>query len=294
MQSILFDGRKQLTPHQLLRWGKNQLSKCCGPQEAQWLLEWALGGTPLLSAPDRVGARAQEKYRSAIQQRRRGFPLQHITGEMSFRYLNLHAGPGVFVVRPETELLVQCAQEQISSLRLEKGDQPLRGADLCTGSAAIALALATEERSITLDCVELSKTALKYAYRNLEKYRGEIKPGSSVTLVQDDATKALKDGDGTYDFVVSNPPYVPGTPTQVEALFDPEMALYGGGEDGMVLPRGIIVRAFDLLKEGGAFVMEHDDTQAQKVATFARQTGFSTVESKEDLAGVERFLVAKK
>lgn len=285
---------KQIPTEQLLRWGQNQLSGRGGPQEAKWLLEWALEATSLLTAPRVVGRRAEEKYRSAVHQRRNGFPLQHITGRMSFRKLDLLAGPGVFVVRPETELLVEYALDKVASLKSKAGTKPLRVADLCTGSGAIALSLASEESDLEIDAVELSLPALKYAYKNHQRYRDQFNEGSSVRFIQDDATKALPNNDEAYDLVVSNPPYVPGMPTQWEALFDPEMALYGGGEDGMVIPRGIVVRAFSLLRSGGVLLLEHDDTQAQKLTSFALQTGFSAASSLEDLTGTERFLVAVK
>lgn len=258
---------------QLLAWGQRQLS---APHEARLLLEWATETDSLLALSE-VGYRAAERYRSGVAQRRRGFPLQHITGVMHFRSLKLDAGPGVFCVRPETEMLVEYALELPDVSRV---------VDLCAGSGAVGLALEVESGS-QVDAVELSEPARKYALRNLERYQARLRlfAGDALGL-------ALP---GTYDLVISNPPYVPGEPRLGgDVLFDPEMALYGGGEDGMVLPRGIITRARELLRPGGHLLMEHDETQADALARFALGAGFEEISVLPDLTGRPRFLRARQ
>lgn len=188
------------------------------------------------AARSQQGARAAERYRCAIASRRTSIPLQHITGRMYFRMLTLRAEPGVFVVRPETEMV---AQHAIDAARTCSADEPVV-VDLCTGSGAIALAVATEVPASRVLAVEIDEAACQLAARNI----ADIEP-VRVHLVRADALSALVEYEGRADVVVSNPPYVPGSahPTQREAQLDPPRALYGGGEDGLVIPRGIMTRA---------------------------------------------------
>lgn len=274
---------------ELLAWARGRLSGCEGSnpsQEARFLLEWALGVDSLWVAPDRVGARAAERFRTGVARRRHRTPLQHIVGRMWFRGLTLTARPGVFVVRPETESVAGAA---IEAARAVRGHAPLV-VDLCTGSGAIALAVATEVPGARVVAVELASEALSLARDNI----AALAPGA-VELVAGDATAALADMNGTVDVVVSNPPYVPSAemPTQEEALADPETALYGGGEDGMVVPRGIVNRAAALLRPGGVVVVEHAESQSAQMRSVAAAAGLVGAETLEDLAGRERMLRAR-
>lgn len=283
--------------HRLLAWGQARLAHAGkGGHEARLLLEWALGVDSLLRAPTEVGQRAAERYRSAIAQRCRSFPLQHITGQMHFRGLTLQAGPGVFAVRPETELLVELALDELSRARpRESSGGVLALADLCAGSGAIGLALAVEAPGIAVTAVELSGVAVAYARRNLERYRESLAPGSAYELIEADATRALAGSEGSFALVVTNPPYVPGQPSLVgDVLFDPEMALYGGGEDGLIIPRGVARRALELLCPGGILLMEHAESQDRALADFALESGFTEVRTLPDLTGRPRFLRARK
>lgn len=254
--------------------------------EAPILLAWAAGVRDVWHVPARVGARTRERFRSALAQRSHRMPLQHVIGRMWFRGLVLEAGPGVFCVRPETEAV---AGEALAAARACASARP-RVADLCAGSAAIALSVATEASASRVWAVELSPVAAAYARRNIAR----IAPGN-VRLVVGDATRALAGLEGTFDVVVSNPPYVPAAtpPTQPEALRDPPMALFGGGEDGMVIPRGIITRARALLAPTGTLVMEHAERQGPATRRIAREAGFVEVRTKPDLAGRPRMLVAR-
>lgn len=273
----------------LLNWGVEQLRLAgAAPQEAQWLLEWSMGVDSLLRAEPQVGIRAAERYRSAVAQRRRGTPLQHVTGQMAFRHLNLKAGPGVFVVRPETERLVDFALEE-----LEPG--PARVADLCSGSGAIGLALATERPDTSVFAVEIDPQALRYLKANCARIE-PLLARSTVSVRQEDAVSCLAGQDGTFDLVLSNPPYVGAAdaPTQQEAMFDPALALYGGGEDGLVTPRGVVTRAFDLLGEGGTLLMEHGERQGRPLRDHAESVGFVECSTRLDLAGRPRYLHARK
>lgn len=283
--------RRPPSQRELLAWGQQQLKReGRGPHEARTLLQWALQTDSLLQAPDPVGQRAAGRYRSAITQRCRGFPLQHIVGEMHFRRLTLQAGPGVFAVRPETEMLV----DLVGDLRAA-ADSDVTVADLCAGSGAIGLSVATEFPRTKVSAVELSPVAAAYAQRNYDRHRAHLAPHSTFEVLVEDATTALPGREGTLDIVVSNPPYVPGTPPlQGDVLYDPEMALYGGGEDGLVIPRGVVVRAEQLLTKGGWLLLEHGDHQGAALRKIAADAGFRDVGTVQDLTGRDRFLRAHK
>ncbi len=252
--------------------------------DARLLAEHVLAG-PLVTA----GAPTPEQLSTLaalVERRRRREPLQHITGEMHFRHLRLEAGPGAFVVRPETEMV---AEEAIAAARRLPGP---RVVDLCTGSGAIALAVATEVPSAVVWAVELSPQALTVARRNVAALAPQ------VTLVAGDAATALPELDGTVDVVVSNPPYVPpdAVPRDPEVRdHDPDLALYGGGTDGLEVPRAVLRTAARLLRPGGTVVMEHAEVQAVAARQAAADTGaFTDVRTVRDLTGRDRMVVATR
>lgn len=225
--------------------------------------------------PDQVA-----EYEALVARRASREPLQHITGCAPFYRLELSVGPGVFVPRPETELLVE---EALGVLRLTEKTNAPRVVDLCTGSGAIAAAVKSELPNAQVFAVELSEEAIPYARKNLEPL--------GVHLVQGDALTALTEQAGRFDAVLSNPPYIPpaNVPADPEAaLHDPEMALYGGGEDGMQMPTAIAARAYELLAPGGFFMMEHDDTQEGAVAELLARVGFERCYPVRDLNGRPR------
>ncbi|MFD9814400.1 peptide chain release factor N(5)-glutamine methyltransferase [Streptomyces sp. NPDC059080] len=226
------------------------------------------------------------RYWEAIARREAREPLQHITGRAFFRYLELHVGPGVFVPRPETESVVGWAIDAVRALDVV---EPLI-VDLCTGSGAIALALAQEVPRSTVHAVELSEQALTYARRNVE--------GSRVNLHHGDALTALPELDGQVDLVVSNPPYIPLTEWEYVAPeardHDPELALFSG-EDGLDTIRGIERTAHRLLRPGGLVVIEHADTQGGQVPwIFAEERGWADAADHPDLNNRPRFATARR
>ena len=231
--------------------------------------------------PDQVA-----EYEALVARRASREPLQHITGTAPFYRLELSVGPGVFVPRPETELLVE---EALRVLGTRTGKVAPRIVDLCTGSGAIAAAIKSELPNAQVFAVELSEDAIPYTRKNL----GPL----GVHLVQGDALTALPELAGTFDAVLSNPPYIPpaNVPAGPEAaLHDPDMALYGGGEDGMQMPSAIAARAFELLIPGGLFIMEHDDTQEEAVAELLARVGFEGCYPVRDLNNRPRHSVGYK
>ncbi|WEB40401.1 MULTISPECIES: peptide chain release factor N(5)-glutamine methyltransferase [Streptomyces] len=226
------------------------------------------------------------RYWEAIARREAREPLQHITGRAFFRYLELAVGPGVFVPRPETESVVGWA---IDAVRAMDVVEPLI-VDLCTGSGAIALALAQEVPRSRVHAVELSEQALGYARKNVE--------GSRVVLHHGDALTALPELDGQVDLVISNPPYIPLTEWEYVAPeardHDPELALFSG-EDGLDTIRGIERTAHRLLRPGGVVVVEHADTQGGQVPwIFNEEQGWADAADHPDLNNRPRFATARR
>jgi release factor glutamine methyltransferase len=250
--------------------------------DAEELAAHVLGvSRPELVRHDRIDAAAYAQLIDAREQRR---PLQHLTGAAYFRYLSLAVGPGVFVPRPETEVMVG---QVIDHLRAGPPD-PLV-VDLCTGSGAIALSIATEVPGARVHAVEVDQAAHDWAARNLA--------GSCVVLHLADARTALPELAGTVDVVISNPPYIPlqaweSVSSEVRD-HDPPAALWGGGEDGLDLIRAVEARAGLLLRPDGLVAVEHADVQgAGVVAVFSGSGRWRSVADHLDLAGRDRYLTA--
>ncbi len=219
-----------------------------------------------------------------VAERAARIPLQHLTGRAYFGGLELSVGPGVFVPRPETELVARLAIDAL--------DPGSRAVDLCTGSGAIALAIKAEAPSAEVHAIELSELAVAWAARN----RDDL--GLDVDLRTGDATSAFPELEGAVDVVVSNPPYIPvgALPKDPEVRdHDPEVALYGGSDDGLAIPLAVAARAAILLRPGGLLVMEHADVQGDSLPAALVRTGqWADVEDHDDLAGRPRAVTARR
>jgi len=226
----------------------------------------------------------------AIERRAAREPLQHITGRAPFRSLELAVGPGVFVPRPETESVAQLA---IDALLAVPSPAP-RAIDLGTGSGAIAIALATEVPHAEVVAVENSPRAFTWARQNVRQLAG-----ANLLLVFADLAElpAELDGaplDGSFDVVVSNPPYIPlgAIPRDPEVrLHDPDAALYGG-EDGLDVIRAISLRAAALLRPGGTLVLEHGELQGSAIRELLSADGWRAASTHRDLLGRDRTTTA--
>ncbi|MBC3761384.1 N5-glutamine methyltransferase family protein [Quadrisphaera oryzae] len=253
----------------------------------------ALRGTALTAA--------QASALAALVARREARePLQHLLGSAPFRGLELLVGPGVFVPRPETEttagLAVEAARQVVRS-----GRAPLV-VDLCTGSGAVALAVASEVPSAVVVAVELDPAAHAWAQRNLDAHRSGGGPGAGagerVRLVLGDATSAevLAELDGQVDVVASNPPYVPpgAVPREPEVRdHDPALALWGGGDDGLLVPRGVVARAAALLGPGGFVVVEHAEVQGGALRALLAPPSWEGATTHDDAGGRPRATSAR-
>ena len=225
-----------------------------------------------------------EKFDALVARRAAREPLQHLTGTTTFRYRELIVGPGVFIPRPETELLAGWAITHLGEL-----EDPVV-VDLCTGSGAIAAAIADEAPGTRVFAVELDESAFAYAQRNLA--------GTGVDVRQGDIVDAFANLDGRVDVVVANPPYIPlGAWESVETEardHDPSLALWSG-DDGLDAIRVVEEVAFRLLKRGGVIGCEHADVQGGSApAVFVEASRWTEVRDNRDLAGRPRFVTAQR
>lgn len=232
-----------------------------------------------------LDAEQRHQVLELVERRAAREPLQHLTGVAAFRSLELAVGPGVFVPRPETELVAQIA---IDALLAFAGGAP-RAVDLGTGSGAIALALATEVPHAEVVAVENSPRAFIWARENVRRMGA-----SNLRLVFADLADALPELDGTVDVVVSNPPYIPlgAIPRDPEVrLYDPAHALYGG-DDGLDVVHAVSATARRLLRPGGTLVLEHGELQGADIRNLLTADGWSAAATTRDLLGRDRATTA--
>jgi len=223
----------------------------------------------LVLIDDIRGGKATE-FLDLVEQRSRRVPLQHLTGVAPFLGLELAVGPGVFIPRPETELLAQWAIEMVAPLPAPEV------ADLCSGSGALALAIAAQCPNAAVRAVERSLAALGWLRRNTSGTRVEVIAGD----IRDVPIPA------PLDLVVANPPYVPSTHrVQREIDFDPREAVFAG-VDGLDLIPDVISRAAALLRPGGWLGFEHDESHD---VVPLMEKDFERVERHLDLAGRPRY-----
>ncbi|MDN6357224.1 peptide chain release factor N(5)-glutamine methyltransferase [Yaniella sp.] len=243
---------------------------------------------------ERLTPKAVDSVSELVEARVTRTPLQYLTGTAGFYGLDVQVEPGVFIPRVETEILVETTLQHFDT-----AEGPLKILDLCTGTGAIAAALAEqlEQRNIpaALWAVDLDPAAADLARRNTAEY--------NVTVLCADATDSgtllaaadLEPHVGVFDAVVTNPPYIPtATPvTQPEAGFDPQRALYGGSADGTSIPLAIADQALQWLAPGGFFIMEHDHTHASELAAaLEADPGWQDVVTVQDLTQTNRFVSA--
>lgn len=226
---------------------------------------------------------AVAEYDALVARRAAREPLQHLTGHAPFRHVDVAVGRGVFVPRPESELLVDAVLDGLHGLT-----RPVV-VDLCSGSGALALALADEVPAARVVAVERPGPALEWLYRNTEH--------SAVEVVEADVAdpNLLSELHATADAVVCNPPYVPGgAEVEPEVWADPDVAVYAG-VDGLALMPAVIARAAELLRPGGVAAIEHDDSHGQSVPALLVADGrWRAVAGHRDLAGRPRYVTATR
>ena len=272
-------------PHTLLTVAVETLSSAGVPAaraDAEQLLAAALGvPRTRLAAVETVDADTAVRFAELVTRRSAREPLQHLVGTVAFRYIEVDVGPGVFVPRPETELLVDAVLPV-----LQASPHPI-AVDLCAGSGALALAVADEVPSATVYAVERAPSALHWLRRNCA--------GSKVRVISADIRDAslLPELTGRVDAVLANPPYVgTGEDVDPEVCHDPADALFAG-PDGLALLPAVVSTARRLLRSGGVSAVEHGDQQGTAItALLSGDDGWRQVVDHRDLADRPRYVTA--
>ncbi len=253
------------------------------------------GRAGLLPAADPTSEQAA-RFEALVGRRAAREPLQHLTGRAPFRHLELLVGPGVFVPRPETEVVAGAAVDEAA--RQAALGRPAVVVDLCTGSGAIALAVAMEVPAARVAAVELDPVAHAWAVRNVAAHRMGERVDALLADIAEVGPPAgvLARLAGTADVVVANPPYVPdGDCSAMDPEVrehDPPRALFAG-PDGLAVVRTVVAVAAVLLRPGGLLVCEHDSRTAGQVRALAA-SGWADVATGNDLAGRPRYLSARR
>lgn len=249
--------------------------------EARTLLAHAAGvDASRLALLDGIGEGALCDYRTLLARREAGEPVQYLTGWAGFRTVEVAVAPGVFIPRPETEVMTGWAIEQLT------GKPEPVVVELCAGSGAISAAIAAEAPGARQYAVELSEQAAAMAARNLA--------GTGVDLRVGDMADSFHDLDGAVDLVIANPPYIPWEMWEHVAedvrTHEPELALFSGA-DGLDALRVVASVAARLLRPGGQVCAEHAEVQQDAVVqVFVHTNAFSGVSDHRDLAGRPRFV----
>jgi release factor glutamine methyltransferase len=258
---------------------------------AEILMTFALGRerSYLFAHPEHeLTPEEQSRYDEVITQRAQGCPTQYITGHQEFWGLDLLVSPAVLIPRPETEHVVETVLELVQEHYREHHER-IRIVDVGTGSGCIALALATELPQAEIHACDVSDEALDMARVNAAR----LGWGSRVLMRKSDLLSVYEQG--TFDFVVSNPPYVGEAEAdkvqkQVKD-FEPKIAVFSGSE-GMDIYRRLLPQALSVLREGGWFVTEIGFSIEEKTKQLLR--GWDDVRTTADLQGIPRVIAARK
>ena len=269
---------------ELIRQTAARLRPVCGESaefEARLLAERFLGYRPYSAQNDVVDPAARAVFEQMVQKRLSGQPLQYLLGEWEFYSLPFAVGEGVLIPRPDTETLVEKA------LALLDGQTAPHVLDLCSGSGCVAISIAHERPDAWVTAVELYDPAFAYLQKNIALNRC-----GNVTAVRADVLADPGEGQGPFDLIVANPPYIPTVQLaglQKEVQHEPASALDGGG-DGLVFYRVICTRWAGLLSEKGAMAVEIGFDQADAVGRLMAQS-FHKVEKVRDLGGNHRVII---
>lgn len=291
--------------------------------DAAELVAYALGTTrSRLFLQEPVGPDERVRIEQLLTRRLSRVPLQHLLGTAGFRRICLAVGPGVFIPRPETELVAEAAIRELA-------EQPVGrrlAVDLCSGSGAIAISLGMEVPGARVHAVELSDDAIAWTRRNVAEHDDALAAnGSRVEVVHADAGAVAMPGQplsrlaGQVAVVVANPPYIPPdmVPKDPEVRdHEPGLALYGGGDDGLAVIREVLRTAAVLLAPGGLVVIEHADVQGTAAGDLgvpgtarrmladdqlslaagipAGRPVWSSIDDRPDLNRLPRFTLARK
>jgi len=282
---------------QVLKDNKAQLASAgISEVDAELILAFVLGVERMeLHARDfELNLEQIELLDELIAKRISGKPTQYLIGHAPFRYLTFQVGQGVLIPRPESEALVDAALleiEKMISAQSQSSKAPVSIVDLGSGSGALAISIAYEAEKknwpVTVIAVEKSDQAIEWLKRNIAAC------DVSVRLISGDVLEVLEGV--KCDIVIANPPYVPEGDNLPELVIanEPKEALFGGGDDGLEIPRRFIQAASSLLKPGGLLIMEHHESQPVLLeAELSR--GYSEISQNRDLNNRPRWISARR
>ena len=258
--------------------------------EARILLAAAAGKTTeqlMRDMPLYTSNEIEEKALSMLDRRLAGEPLAYITGSWEFYGLPMTVTPDVLIPRMDTEVLVDAVKEFLTGYKMDA-----RVLDLCCGSGCITCAIGHELPATKLVAVDLSASALEVCRQNIAKNR----LSSRVICMQADATSSPPLGIGSFDVIVSNPPYIESA--EIAKLdrsvrdYEPIWAL-DGGEDGLRFYKGIIKYWKSLLRPGGCLMFEVGEGQASAVCEMLMAAGFASAQTRKDTQMIDRVVIGK-
>ena len=228
----------------------------------------------------------EQKINALLQRRLAGEPLAYLIGEWEFYGLPIKVTPDVLIPRMDTEVLVETAVNALVGRKMDA-----RILDLCSGSGCIGCAISHELPAARLVMVDISDRALEVSKQNLRLNRQ-----NRTICLKADALAKPPMSIGTFDLIVSNPPYVPSfdilTLDSSVRDYEPLGAL-DGGEDGLMFYRAIVRNWKGVLRPGGQLMFEVGETQAGAVSDLMRGAGFRDIATVEDTAGVRRVVTGR-
>ena len=245
----------------------------------------------LYAHPEReLTADEVSRYDDGLARRATGVPAQYITGHQEFWGLDLIVSPAVLIPRPETEHVIEAVLERAkATIATSRTPSPLWIVDVGTGSGAIALALAKELPAAKIHATDISSEALGVARANAAR----LELASRIEFHEADLLHGF--APETFDFVVSNPPYVGESEEESVQLevrkFEPRNAVFSG-RTGLEVIERLIPQAHAVLKPDGWIIFEISGTIAERVRTLLQ--GWDAIEAKNDLQGIARVALAKK
>ena len=279
----------------LLEWRKRMILKGGRKENFDWLLDVAAGVSwsnlqSIIVNPDRyfsLGISTEELEVIWESHLKNQTPIQYLISKCPWRDFELEVSSEVLIPRQETEFLIEIALKNVTNIN--------HGiwADLGTGSGPLAISLAKSLPNWKGHAVDISQDALDLAKRNLQS----IVPRADVTLSLGDWWKPLQRWWGSFDLVLSNPPYIPSDVIKdldpIVKNHEPLIAL-DGGVDGMSASKQIILGSLDGLAKGGWLILEHHYDQSEKITKFMKDIGMEEVSFEKDLDGIKRFAICRK
>jgi len=241
--------------------------------------------TFLLTHPlDSIDESSLDRYIQLLRRREAGECVAYIVGRKEFRNLDFTVNPAVLVPRPDTELLVETAIQWLDSQFPARQGKVPRLLDVCTGSGCVIVALKNERPHLDAHACDISQDALEVAQLNAQRL---LSTPQEIQFYRSDLLASVP---GTFDLIVSNPPYVPSQviPTLAKEVRGEPLLALDGGIDGLDLIRRLMVEAADRLVPKGALFLESDSSQVNAIKVLLKEAGFVNIQSFQDLSGQER------